>query len=102
MKISRWALVVPLHDSIQVNKHLTKKSDEVRLCGLSFVADDFEAIIHDLESFDQANVMARAIQRRSVVIGGQPPSEQEIVNWTGASNTLVATLTEKMRSERAT
>src|SRR5438132_12788373 len=42
IKLNRWILVVPIHDSSQVNLHLTGKTTQVRACGLSYVAHHFE------------------------------------------------------------
>ena len=51
-KLNRWILIVPIHDSAQVNLHLTAKSSEMRASGLPYIADDFEVLIHDLDCFD--------------------------------------------------
>jgi len=60
LKISRWILLVPIHDSAQVNIHLTAKTGEARQKGLPYVADDFEVLMHDLDCFDAASRQARA------------------------------------------
>lgn len=96
-QINRWVLLVPLHDSSQVNIHLTAKSAEVKGLGLPYVAQDFEALVHDLASFDTGSREARALQRRSISLPPQPPTQQEIEDWTQASNPLVTTLEGKLR-----
>ena len=96
-KISRWILVVPVHDSSDVNKHLTKKTSEVKGWTIPFVDAGFEALIQDLKSFDSASVAARNLGRSTIILAEQPPTGQQIVQWTAASDPLVARLTEKMR-----
>jgi hypothetical protein len=86
VKINRWILVVPIHDSVLVNLHLTSKTAEVRDLGLPYVAQDFEALVHDLESFDAASREHRALQRRSISLPSQPPTQQEINDWARTSN----------------
>ena len=102
IKIDRWALVVPLHDSTDVNKHLTKKTAEVKAWSLSFVASTFEAIIQDIQAFDAASVIARALQRKTIALPDKRPSQQQVVEWTAASDALVVRLTGKIRKRAAT
>jgi hypothetical protein len=95
--ISRWVLLVPLHDSVEVNCHLATKSEEVRRLGLPYVAKDFEVLVHDLDAFDERSRQARALQRRSISLPLQPPTEQEIEKWTEECNPLVSAVERKLR-----
>jgi hypothetical protein len=47
-KVERWILVVPIHDSAQVNLHLSAKTAQVRALGLAYVATDFEVLFTTL------------------------------------------------------
>jgi len=96
IKLNRWILVVPIHDSSQVNLHLTAKTTQVRACGLSYVAHDFEVLIHDLDCFDADSREVRALQRRLITLPPQPPTPEQIDSWTQASNPLVTALSEKL------
>ena len=96
-RISRWILVVPLHDSAKVNVHLAKKTAEVRALHLPYVADDFEVLIHDLECFDGQSRDMRASQRRLITLGPRPPTAEQIDSWTQESNPLVSDLSRKLR-----
>ena len=100
-RISRWVLAVPLHDSATVNVHATKKTMEVRALGLLYVLADFEVMIQDLDSFDIGSRSARAVQRRLITIPSKPASPQQIEEWSEGSNTLVHTLTGKLRKRIA-
>jgi len=96
VKICRWILLVPTHDSAHVNLHLTAKTAQVRAMGLPYVADNFEVLIHDLECFDVDSREARTAQRRLISLPAQPPTAEQIDVWTQASNPLVTSLSEKL------
>jgi hypothetical protein len=100
-KIRRWVLVVPLHDSATVNAHATTKTTEIRGMCLPYVESDFEVMIQDLECFDPSSRAYRTLQRSSLLIPSQAPSPQEVQAWSAQSNTLVETLTAKLRKRVA-
>ena len=97
VRMTRWVLTVPLHDSAQVNLHATAKTLEVRSRSLAHVAPEFEVVVQDLDSFDEESRSLRAQHRRSLVIPGRTPSEAEVLKWTSDSNDLVMPLTSKLR-----
>lgn len=96
VRIKRWILVVPLHDSAQVNMHLASKTVEVRKLKLLYVADDFEALAHDLDSFDASSREYRVLRRRTISIPSQPATQQAIEEWAQSSNPLVTNLARKL------
>jgi hypothetical protein len=95
-KLNRWILVVPIHDSAQVNLYLTAKTAQVGALALPYVADDFEALVHDLDCFEADSREARALRRRLITLPPQPPTPEQIDRWTQASNPLVTALSEKL------
>lgn len=95
-KVERWILVVPIHDSAQVNLHLSAKTAQVRALGLAYVATDFEVLVHDLECFDPASLELRAFHRRQISLPPQPATTAQIDSWTRASNPLVTALSKKL------
>jgi hypothetical protein len=95
-KIGRWILLVPMHDSAQVNLHLNAKTTEVRGKKLPYVDDDFEAMIHDQSCFDSTSRELRAAQRRDIMLPFVPPTQTDIENWTQASDPLVSALSTKL------
>jgi hypothetical protein len=101
-KMSRWILLVPIHDSAQVNVHLTAKTAEVRQKRLPYVADNFEVLIHDLTCFDAASRQSRAAQRQIITIPSQQPTNADIASWTQASNPLVSALSAKLSKRLST
>jgi hypothetical protein len=96
IQMTRWVLVVPLHDSSQLNAHATTKTAELRVFGLPYVATNFEVMIQDVESFDRTSRTVRSILRQSISIPVQPASSQQIEEWSEASESLVTTLKNKL------
>jgi hypothetical protein len=96
VQMTRWVLVVPLHDSSQLNAHVTAKTTEVKSLSLPYVASNFEVMIQDLESFDSTSKAVRAILRCSISLPVQPASTQQIEQWSEASERLVTSLKSKL------
>jgi hypothetical protein len=96
VQMARWVLVVPLHDSSQLNAHSTAKTAEVKSFELAYVAPNFQVMVQDLESFDVLSRAARTSARRAISILTSPTSLQEIEDWSSASETLVSTLKVKL------
>jgi hypothetical protein len=96
VQMNRWVLVVPLHDSSQLNAHATAKTIEVKALGLPYVTANFEVMIQDLESFDSTSKAMRAILRRSMSLPVQPATCQQIEQWSEASEGLVTALKTKL------
>jgi hypothetical protein len=95
-KVERWILVVPIHDSAQVNLHLSAKTKHVRSLNLPYATPDFEVLVQDLECFDPASVAMRAFHRHQITLPPQPPTAAQVYTWTQASNPLVVDLTRKL------
>jgi hypothetical protein len=101
VKIRRWVLIVPLHDSVEVNAHATAKTAQVRALGLPYATADFEVMIQDLDSFSDASRALRALQRRSFTIPSQPPTAEQVEALLAGSNELIDTLRDKLRKRVA-
>ncbi len=102
VQMARWILIVPLHDSSQLNTHTTTKSAEVRSLSLPYVAANFEVMIHDLDSFDVVSRAMRASARRSISISIPPTSPQQVEEWSSASESMVSTLKAKLEKRVGT
>ena len=97
IKIRRWILVVPIHDSKLVNLHAVKKAAEISKLNLPYVADGFEVLIHDLSDFDAESVAIRALTKKAIVLPKSVLSDEEIEKWTFSSNDLVQNLQRKLQ-----
>lgn len=95
-KIRTWVLVVPLHDSIQVNLHVAAKTESMRALALPYLAPDFEVQIQDLRSFSSASRQSRFLQRKSIEVPRAPASDEQIQQWSMTSNVLTEALAEKL------
>jgi hypothetical protein len=95
-KIDRWVLVVPLHDSIRVNVHLTSKTTEVRALNLPYTSSGFEATIQDLESFDAKSLEYRERLRKEINLPVKKYTDDEIEQWS-EDNPHVANLEKKLK-----
>ncbi len=96
VKIRRWVLVAPIHDSVRVNGHLTKKTNDVKKLNLTYVTSDFQVLIHDLESFDPQSREQRLMLRRLIQIPSNPPTPQEVEDWRSGYSGLTQNLAEKL------
>lgn len=96
VRIRRWILLVPLLDSAELNQHAGLKASEVRALKLGYVAEDFEVLVQDQDSFDQWSREQRAIRRRALDITSAAPSTDEIADYAKTSNHLVSNLTSKL------
>lgn len=94
--IKRWILVVPLHDSQEVNQHAVKKSKDVLALGLSHVSPDFEILVQDREDFDEESYLRRSQERARLRIPSQPATAQDLASLTASSSHLVDNLRRKM------
>lgn len=95
--VTRWVLVVPLHDSKAVNEHLAKKTSDVRAKGLPYVDQLFEAHVEDLDAFPASSIAERRRQAASITLSTQAPTDNEIQDWTASQNALVQNLVRKLR-----
>lgn len=92
LKCNRWILFCPFLDDKAVIAHVRAKGTEIRELGLSFLADDFEALVQSQEDF--ANEI---YQLRKLPIGPEliiPPTTDEAVE--SQDKELVETLDEKL------
>lgn len=100
-EVHRWVLVVPVHDSHEVNKHATRKGLEARSNGHAHVADDFEVLIQDITDFDQSSLQARARQRAEISLSAAAASSDEVEAWSARSGDLVQNLERKLGKRAA-
>lgn len=94
--ISRWILVVPLHDSREVNRHAIRKQGEVRALGLTHVAADFEILVHDRGDFDEQSYARRRQERARIRALASAPTDLEVAALEAQSSDLVANLRRKL------
>ena len=84
VRIRHWILTVPIHDSVQVNIHLAAQTEKVKGLELAYVAEDFVADIHDLQSFDGASRERQTLLRHSISLPSVARVRREIHEWAEA------------------
>ncbi|NVK19175.1 MAG: hypothetical protein HWE30_10805 [Methylocystaceae bacterium] len=95
-KIKRWILAVPLHDSKAVVEHAATKAAEVRAKQLPYVADDFQIIIQDRETFDADTWNYRMLLRKRIRPVVQEPTNDEVAVISDGDQSLADNLRTKM------
>ncbi len=94
--IDRWALIVPIHDSVSVNVHLTKKAADVRSSNLPYTSANFQALIQCPKSFTPDSVRAAEARRLVQRVIGQQATSDERRSWAANQISLVKNLQFKL------
>ncbi|MDF0523275.1 hypothetical protein P0R31_39465 [Bradyrhizobium yuanmingense] len=95
-KIKHWILLVPLHDSKDVNLHCAKKTTDTRNLSCSHLDANFEVGIHDQDLFATKAVAAGIIALNTIRLNVPPPTVEELKKWQVGSADLVANATHKL------
>ncbi len=94
--ISRWILLVPLHDSKELNVHASAKSEELRAAGLPYVAHDFQVHIQTAEDFplERASLIGHNVGE--VRLDDPEVTELMLTDWATTQTALMTTLNDKL------
>lgn len=96
VKVETWTLLVPLHDSSDVNTHLGAKSTQMREAGLSHVDDAFQATINDMKAFDAEHLSTRLAALQKIDLPMVSVSSDEIQEFEQIEGGLVTALSHKL------
>lgn len=94
--VKKWILLVPLHDSKDVNLHCAKKTQDARSASLPHFDPQFEVCIHDQGVFPGGALSAAMSALTNVSLSVQAPSKQELDDWQAGSPNLLANATKKL------
>jgi hypothetical protein len=94
--IEHWILLVPVHDSNEVNLHGAKKTLEIRGLSCAHLDGHFEVGIHDQTSFAPDAVAAGISALTTVTLDIPQPTSEEISLWQAGSPDLLANATYKL------
>jgi len=95
-KLRSWVLLVPNHDSKDLNLHCAKKTSDLRKQGLSLLDDNFEVCIQDQTHFPGRAVQDAIAGLTNLSLSVASPSKEELKNWEAGSADLVANPTVKL------
>lgn len=97
VQITRWALFVPHCDSKEIVAHASKKTEEVKLAGLPYVADNFHVCVCQQSDFSVAEAQLLNAGQLRLQIPADSRTPEEIAAWTlqneGPSQVLADKLT---------
>lgn len=96
VKITRWALFVPHYDSKQIVEHASKKTDEVKLASLPYVADTFQVCVCQQSDFSVAESQLLNAAQRQLRVSAQSPTPQKIAEWNEANEGPSQVLADKL------
>ncbi|PSC02842.1 hypothetical protein SLNSH_21835 [Alsobacter soli] len=99
--VRTWVLLVPVHDSKEVNLHCAKKTEDLRKLGCSHLDQEFEVCVHDQGSFPGAALAAAMSALTNISLNVQPPTQQELDEWQAGSPDLLANATAKLSKRMA-
>nr|WP_253203987.1 hypothetical protein [Methylosinus sp. KRF6] len=94
--VRNWILLVPIHDSKDVNLHCSKKTSDLRNLKLSHLDENFEVSIQDQSSFPAGTVGAAISALTNVSLRVEPPTPEELESWQAGSPNLLANATKKL------
>jgi hypothetical protein len=97
LKISRWILLVPEHDSAQLNQHAETKAAEVRSKNLPYVARNFRIHIGSDKDFTKERQVLFGNGATQLRLPLQPIQSAVIDEWATAHADLIETLTSKLK-----
>ena len=95
-KLKSWVLVVPNHDSKDLNLHCAKKTGDLRKLGLPLLDENFEVCIQDQNHFPGKAVQDAMAGLTNLSLSIASPSKEELKNWEAGSADLVANATVKL------
>lgn len=95
-KVRRWVLLVPNHDSKEVNLHCAKKTMDTRALNLPHFDANFEVCVHDQTAFPGAALTTAMASLASVSLSVQQPTQAELDAWQAGSANLLANATKKL------
>ena len=94
--VKHWKLIVPLHDSKEVNLHCSKKTVETRSKNCPHLDANFEVGICDLKSFGGSTVAVAMAALTTLALSVPPPTSAELSQWKAGSPDLLANATHKL------
>jgi hypothetical protein len=96
IKVKRWILLVPRHESAEVVQHLGKKQKEILSENLDHVCTGFETAIHCLKSFNAENLALRLAEKQGIDLTFDKATSSQVSEFETAQSNLVENLMRKL------
>ncbi len=94
--LKKWVLLVPLHNSKDVNLHCAKKTTDLRGMSLPLLDPEFEVCIHDQGHFPGKALQDAMASLANLSLSVDMPSQEELASWEAGSPDLLANATVKL------
>ncbi|SRR6266545_1633045 len=94
--LRRWLLVVPRWLDKDLQAYAEERAEVLRQAGLVFIAADFEPSIVTLEEFVVERQKLGLARSESLRIQAEEPQEQDVRDWVGENDELIANLDRKL------
>ncbi|MFZ5704787.1 MAG: hypothetical protein ACOY5R_05930 [Pseudomonadota bacterium] len=94
--LKKWVLLVPNHDSKDVNLHCAKKTTDLRAKNLSLLDTDFEVCVHDQGHFPGKALQDAISTLSNLSLTVNTPTHEELKSWEAGSADLLANATVKL------
>lgn len=95
-KLRKWVLLVPFHNSKEVNLHCAKKTKDLRSLNLPLLDPEFEVCIQDQSHFPGKAVQDAMAGHANLSLNVEPPTPEEVKNWQAGSMDLLTNATVKL------
>lgn len=99
--VRHWVLIVPLHDSKELNLHCAKKTNDLRSAGCAALDPTIEVIIQDPSAFPNDAVALGMSALSKVTLSIPSPSKTDLDSWVAGSSDLLANVTQKLKKRAA-
>lgn len=94
--LKKWVLLVPLHNSKDVNLHCAKKTADLRGLNLPLLDPEFEVCVHDQGQFPGKALQDAIASLSSLSLSVATPTQEELASWEAGSPDLLANATVKL------
>lgn len=96
LKISRWILACPRHESAKLVQYAAIKAHEVRALGLSYVASDFEVLIQTAEDYKVESQTLYKVGAQRLPLNPLAVDGDTAQDWLDTNSSLAVTLKSKL------
>ena len=94
--LKKWVLLVPLHNSKDVNLHCAKKTINLRALNLPLLDPVFEVCVHDQGQFPGKALHEAISALSSLSLSVGMPTQEELDSWQAGSPDLLANAAVKL------
>ncbi|WP_280159449.1 hypothetical protein P5491_012835 [Priestia megaterium] len=81
MKIKKWILLTPSYHNKDIVKHCIDKRDEYRKKNMTYLDDEFDVLIQDIEFFLEEMPIAFGMANKRLTIEIENIPKEEVVEW---------------------